>query len=62
MRGQCCDKILLGSSIGPPIGTYAIPLIAPGAFFVYVVMLALIFTLFAAWRLSRREPQKTQDI
>jgi MFS family permease len=48
----------LGSSIGPPIGTFAVQLIAPRAFFVYVVILTLIFTLFAAWRLSRRKSER----
>jgi MFS family permease len=48
----------LGSSIGPPIGTYALQLIAPGAFFVYVVVLTLIFTVFAVWRLSRRKAER----
>ena len=48
----------LGSSIGPPIGTFAIQLIAPRAFFVYVVVLTLIFTLFAVWRLSRRKTER----
>src|ERR1700682_538153 len=45
----------LGSSVGPTVGTYAIQLIAPRAFFVYVMVLTLGFTLFAAWRLSRRK-------
>src|SRR6202048_4479831 len=45
----------LGSSVGPTVGTYAIQLIGPRAFFVYVIVLTLAFTLFAAWRLSRRK-------
>jgi predicted MFS family arabinose efflux permease len=45
----------LGSAVGPTAGTYAIQLIAPRAFFVYVMMLTLAFTLFAIWRLSRRK-------
>jgi MFS family permease len=45
----------LGSSVGPTVGTYAIQLIGPRAFFVYVVVLTLGFTVFAAWRLSRRK-------
>jgi MFS family permease len=45
----------LGSSIGPTVGTFAIQLITPRAFFVYVMVLTLIFTLFAVWRLSRRK-------
>src|ERR1700686_225124 len=45
----------LGSSIGPTAGTYAIQLITPRAFFVYVMILTLAFTVFAIWRLSRRK-------
>jgi MFS family permease len=45
----------LGSAVGPTAGTYAIQLIAPSAFFVYVMILTLAFTLFALWRLSRRK-------
>jgi MFS family permease len=44
----------LGAAIGPTTGTYAIQLIAPPAFFVYVIVLTLAFTLFAIWRLTRR--------
>jgi hypothetical protein len=45
----------LGSAVGPTIGTYAIQLLRPSAFFVYVIALTLAFTLFALWRLSRRK-------
>src|SRR5580658_1394229 len=45
----------LGAAIGPTTGTYAIQLIAPRAFFVYVIVLTLAFTLFAIWRLTRRK-------
>jgi MFS family permease len=45
----------LGSAIGPTAGTYAIQLLTPSAFFVYVIVLTLTFTLFAVWRLSRRK-------
>jgi MFS family permease len=48
----------LGSTIGPTVGTYAIQLISPHAFFVYVIALTLGFTLFAAWRLSRRKGER----
>jgi MFS family permease len=48
----------LGSSVGPTVGTYAIQLIAPRAFFVYVVALTLAFTVFAVWRLSRRKSDR----
>jgi MFS family permease len=45
----------LGSSVGPTAGTYAIQLITPRAFFVYVMILTLAFTVFAIWRLWRRK-------
>ena len=45
----------LGSAVGPTAGTFAIQLITPRAFFVYVMVLTLVFTLFAVWRLSRRK-------
>jgi MFS family permease len=51
----------LGSSVGPTIGTFAIQLIAPSAFFVYVMVLTLAFTLFAIWRLSRRKSERVVE-
>jgi len=45
----------LGAAIGPTTGTYAIQLISPRAFFIYVMALTLTFTLFAIWRLYRRK-------
>jgi MFS family permease len=48
----------LGASIGPTIGTFAIQLIAPNAFFIYAFGLTLLFTLFAVWRLSRRRAER----
>jgi MFS family permease len=45
----------LGSSVGPTAGTFAIQLITPRAFFVYVMILTLAFTVFSIWRLSRRK-------
>jgi MFS family permease len=48
----------LGSAVGPTAGTYAIQLITPRAFFVYVMVLTLAFTLFAIWRLSRRKSDR----
>jgi MFS family permease len=51
----------LGSSVGPTIGTYAIQLIAPRAFFVYVMVLTLGFTLFATWRLMRRRVDRVVE-
>ncbi len=51
----------LGSSVGPPIGTFAIQLIRPIAFFVYVIVLTTVFTLFAVWRLSRRKVDRVVE-
>ena len=51
----------LGSSVGPTIGTFALQLISPSAFFVYVVVLTLGFTLFAIWRLSRRKAERVVE-
>jgi MFS family permease len=45
----------LGAAIGPTTGTFAIELVSPSAFFVYVIILTLSFTLFAAWRLTQRK-------
>ena len=45
----------LGSTVGPTAGTYAIQLLRPSAFFVYVMVLTFAFTAFALWRLSRRK-------
>jgi MFS family permease len=44
----------LGAAIGPTTGTLAIQLTTPRAFFVYVIVLTLSFTLFTVWRLYRR--------
>ena len=48
----------LGSAVGPPLGSYAIQLFAPRAFFVYVIVLTLCFTLFGIWRLTRRQVER----
>ena len=63
-RAQAADYVALsssllfvwaiGSAIGPTAGTLAMQLTGPAAFFVYTIVLALAFTLFAVWRLSRR--------
>jgi MFS family permease len=45
----------LGAAIGPTTGTFAIQLIKPSAFFIYVIALTLPFTLFAVFRLTRRK-------
>jgi MFS family permease len=48
----------LGAAIGPTTGTFAIQLIAPNAFFFYVIALTAAFTLFAVWRLARRKADR----
>jgi MFS family permease len=48
----------LGSTVGPTIGTYAIQLITPSAFFVYVMGLTAAFSMFGIWRLSRRKADR----
>ncbi len=48
----------LGSTVGPTVGTYAIQLLRPSAFFVYVMALTFAFTVFAVWRLSRRHADR----
>lgn len=48
----------LGSTVGPTVGTFAIQLLRPSAFFVYVAALTGAFTLFAVWRLSRRKTDR----
>jgi MFS family permease len=45
----------LGAAIGPTTGTFAIQLIKPSAFFIYVIALTLPFTLFAVFRLTQRK-------
>jgi MFS family permease len=51
----------LGAAIGPTTGTYAIQLTTPSAFFVYVIVLTLAFTLFGVWRLSRRKADRVVE-
>ncbi len=51
----------LGSAVGPPLGTYAIQLFAPRAFFIYVIVLTLCFTLLAIWRLTRRKFERLAE-
>lgn len=48
----------LGAAVGPTTGTLAIELTTPGAFFVYVSVLCLAFTLFGIWRLLRRRADR----
>jgi len=48
----------LGSIVGPTAGTYAIQLLRPSAFFVYVMALTFAFTVFAVWRLRRRKADR----
>lgn len=45
----------LGAAIGPTTGTFAIQLTSPRAFFVYVIVLTLAFTMFATWRVYWRK-------
>jgi MFS family permease len=52
----------LGAAIGPTTGTYAIQLIAPRAFFVYVIALTLAFTVFAIWRLYDRKRDRVVEV
>jgi len=47
--------------VGPTVGTYAIQLITPSAFFFYVMVLTLGFTAFAVWRLSRRKVDRVVE-
>jgi MFS family permease len=51
----------LGAAIGPTTGTYAIQLTTPRAFFVYVIVLTLGFTLFTIWRLCRRRVYQSTE-
>jgi len=51
----------LGSAIGPAMGSLVMELTRPGAFFVYAVVLALPFTLFAIWRLTRRKVERALE-
>jgi MFS family permease len=51
----------LGAAVGPTAGTYAIQLISPVAFFIYVAILTFAFTLFAVWRLSRRRVDRVVE-
>ena len=45
-------------AIGPTTGTLALQLISPSAFFYYVIVLTIGFTLFATWRLRRRKEDR----
>jgi MFS family permease len=48
----------IGAAIGPTTGTFAMQLISPSAFFEYVIVLTVGFTLFATWRLRRRKQDR----
>ena len=50
----------LGAAIGPTTGTLVMQVV-PGAFFVYVFVLTLAFTLFALWRRSRRRADRVVE-
>ena len=51
----------MGAAIGPATGSFVIQLTAPQAFFIYSGTLALAYTLFGLWRLSRRPRFKKGD-
>jgi MFS family permease len=51
----------MGAAIGPTTGSFVIQLTAPQAFFIYSGTLALAYTLFGLWRLSRRTKFKKGD-
>jgi MFS family permease len=51
----------LGAAIGPTTGTFAIQLTTPRAFFIYVIVLTLGFTLFTIWRLYRHRLGRAAD-
>ena len=51
----------LGGAIGPAVGSLVMELTRPGAFFVYTVVLTLVFTSFAIWRLARRKSERTLE-
>ncbi len=51
----------LGAAIGPTTGTYAIQLIRPSAFFIYVMVITAPFTLFSIWRLTRRKADRLTE-
>jgi MFS family permease len=48
----------LGAAIGPAAGSLVMELTRPSAFFVYASVLTLAFTLFALWRLARRQVER----
>ena len=52
----------LGAAAGPTVGTLALQLAAPNAFFIYTIVLVLAFTLFAAWRLARRRLEQPLEM
>ena len=51
----------LGGAIGPTVGALAMEYIAPSAFFVYAIVLAVAFTLFSVWRLRRRPEERSAE-
>lgn len=50
-----------GSVIGPILGGYAMHLWGPGALFAYVAAVSFAMTLYALWRMLRREPVPLDD-
>jgi MFS family permease len=51
----------LGGAIGPAVGSLVMEVARPGAFFVYTLVLALAFTSFAIWRLTRRKTERALE-
>jgi MFS family permease len=51
----------LGGAIGPAVGSLVMELTRPGAFFMYAFALAVMFTLFAIWRLTRRKVERVLE-
>jgi len=51
----------LGGAIGPSVGAIAMEYTRPSAFFVYAIVLAVGFTLFAIWRLRRRSEERRAE-
>ncbi len=51
----------IGAAVGPTTGSFVIQLTVPQAFFMYAGTLALAYTLFGLWRLSRRPKFRPGD-
>ena len=51
----------LGGVVGPAVGSLVMEVARPAAFFVYALLLALAFTSFAIWRLTRRKTERALE-